>query len=259
MQKKNLVLIVIICILTVVGLYSYVAFKMIDQRGLPIPSMDTPQDTPQSSQGVFYIEKNKEGTKFFIKKDDKVLKEVDAYEGEGPVDYLDIFKNTSEHAYIGRFLEPMIGESPLYKPGPVELFIIDVKDDSVKDVALNQGGTVVAVSPSESTLFYTIQKQERTFLAMRSLTGYSEIQFPLPIGYNQFGDFHISPDGKDLAFGAVKGIKGQEQGAVFIIKGLNKFGNKETELLKESTEPNTYFKILGWKNNSEVDYQLIEI
>jgi hypothetical protein len=218
-----------------------------------VTSVDVPEDASKSNfQGVIRVEHNSDGSKFFIKKDGQIIKELDAFQGEGPVDYVAVFRSTPNYVYIGRYFEPNGDYYTVYENKPIEVYRLRLSDNNWRDIS-KSASFVQAVSVDDALIAYEERAQEKLQIAVRKVSDNTEKSFTVPLPYQQIGQVYFSLDSKKVVYSASTGEKGNQQGAVIVIDL-----EKGTQAIVEKTaKPNAYFKVSGWKDAATIDYELV--
>ncbi len=167
-----------------------------------------------------------------------------------------VIRVTDKAVYIESCRKELNGYQ-LFGVCPRRIYRVTLATNELRNVVNGPRGNLDLaedISPKESLVAIgrsgTDNQASLLTVVSKNIADDSEQVFPVSPGYNQLGDLRFSPDGKKIAYAVAVGRPHDEAGAVFVV--VLKTG-AQTKII-ETTNPNSYFRIKGWKDATTVDY-----
>ncbi len=240
-SKKRLFIIIIAGILVILsGIYAFVFYKMADSPGLPVPAEST---LPK----VTTIEK--QGNKLLVKHSNVDLVSVPT---ASYFNSASVLLETSSSVYVGGYYESAEEGYNLFGTRYSPVFEINLATKKIKTFTRDSSSLVNLSSDAKWFVWLSFANQKHTLVLQNILSG-QEVILPIENGYTQAGDVFFSPDNTKFAYAAAVGFPGKESGTVYSVD----VATQKTQVIKKTSETGTFFRVLRWKNNKDIYYDLL--
>ncbi len=239
LYKKTFIISIITILLILAAAYGFMLYKIADPFGLPIPAQTTQP---------FVTTVEKQGNKLMVKRSGADLVSIPT---ASYFNNASVLLETSSSVYVGGYYEAGEEGYNLFGTRYSPVFEINLATKKIKTFTRDSSSLVNLSGDAQWFVWLSFADQKHS-LVLENIVSGQEVILPIENGYTQAGDVFFSPDNTKFAYAAAVGFPGKESGTVYSVD----VATQKTQVIKKTSETGTFFRVLRWKNDRDIYYDL---